>query len=345
MIVVIIAGGSGTRLWPLSIPSHPKHLLKLDKDDKSLLQRTYIRARSLTEKVYVASEASHIEDVKKQLPDLSENAFVIEPARRGTANCILAALIQTTRDNSKDEPIVFMHADHFIRDTESFTRTFNLAVVTSEKFNRIVLIGIEPYRPATAFGYIHKGEVVDDQINVYNVSSFKEKPDYDTAKSFVESGEYLWNAGYFVGSANLFKKAMEENAHDLYESYTKLENTQSESFHDTYLSLTANSIDYALIEKIPDLLVLPASFDWMDIGSFDDLHKAVGGDELGNYVLGNVETEDVQNSLIQNHEEKPVAVIGLDNVVVINSPNGIIVVRKDLSQKVGDISKRFDQEK
>ena len=344
MIVVIIAGGSGTRLWPLSIPSRPKHLLKLDKDDKSLLQRTYERALSLTDKVYVASEASHIDDVKRQLPELPETAFVIEPARRGTANCILAALIQISKANPSDESVVFMHADHYIRDTEAFAHTFKLAVKTSEKHNRIVLIGIEPDRPATGFGYIQKGELIDEQSYVFNVSSFKEKPDYETATQFVNSGEYLWNAGYFVGSAELFKRAMEEHAADLYKSYTKLETASPESFHDEYLSLTANSIDYALIEKIPDLLVIPASFDWMDIGSFEDMHKAVGGDDQGNYVLGNVIAEDVQNSLIQNHEEKPLAVIGLDNIVVINSPNGILVVRKDLSQKVGDVSKRFEQE-
>ena len=131
MIVVIIAGGAGTRLWPLSTPEHPKHLLKVNDDDKSILQKTFDRASSLTDKIYIVSEQSHIDEVKKQLSELSEDKFLIEPARRGTANCIIAAMAKLSKDNDPNEPVAFIHADHFIRDVKGFVHSFNVATISS----------------------------------------------------------------------------------------------------------------------------------------------------------------------------------------------------------------------
>jgi mannose-1-phosphate guanylyltransferase/mannose-6-phosphate isomerase len=344
MIVVIIAGGSGTRLWPLSTPDHPKHLLKIDGDELSLLQHTFERAKQLTDKIYVASEASHIEHVKEQLSELPESAFIVEPARRGTANCILAAMVQIARDNPEDEPIIFLAADHYVRDINGFVHSFKLATEAAQKYQRIVLIGVEPDNPATGFGYIQKGQVLDEQSFLFNVSGFKEKPDHKTAVEYLKSGDYLWNCGYFVGTMAIFKKAMQDAAPDTFHNYQALAKATPETYKDVYLGFETISIDYALIEKVPDLLVVPASFDWMDLGSFADLHKAIGGDEQGNHVHGAAEVEDVQNSFIQNHDSRPIAVIGLDNVVVVSTPNGVVVARKDLSQKVGDVSKRFNKE-
>lgn len=343
MIIVIIAGGSGTRLWPLSTPDYPKHLLKLNDDTHSLLQHTYERAQQITDQIYVVSESGHISHVKEQLPELAEDHFIIEPARRGTASCLAAALAYISRRHDADEPIAAIHADHYIRDTAGFVHCFRVADEVCKSEKRIVLIGVEPDYPATCFGYIQKGELLTEEPLVYNVHSFKEKPEFDVAKTYLESGNYLWNCGYFVGSINTFVASMREHAPELHDSYQKLLNASPEDYEAVYLAFKNVAIDYALIEKVPDLLVVPASFDWMDLGSFGDLHKAVGGDEQGNHIHGKVEVEEVQNSFIQNHEAKPVAVIGLDNVVVVNTPQGILVTRKDLSQKVGDVSKRFDQ--
>jgi mannose-1-phosphate guanylyltransferase/mannose-6-phosphate isomerase len=342
MIVVIIAGGSGTRLWPLSTPDYPKHLLKIDGNELSLLQQTYERARQLADKIYVASEASHIDKVKAQLPDLPDEAFMVEPARRGTSNCILAALALIVKTNADDVPVVFMHADHYIRDTKGFTHSVKLAAKASQKHQRMVLIGIEPHYAATVFGYIKKGELIDDASFVFKVDGFKEKPDRETALAYLNSGNYLWNAGYFVGSIKVFKKAMKKAAPRLLEIYDNLCRTTEQAYADYYLSLENIAIDYTLIEKVQDLLVIPASFDWMDLGSYNDLHKAIGGDEKGNYIAGRVEIESVQNSFIHNQEEKPVAVIGLDNVAIVNTPHGLLVTRKDLAPKVGDVSKRLN---
>lgn len=343
MITVIIAGGSGTRLWPLSTPDYPKHLLKINGDDKSLLQNTYERAKKISSAVYVVTEGGHAHHIKDQLPELSEDAFIIEPARRGTASCIIAALVHISGKVDPDEPIAVLSADHYVRDITGFEHSFKVASKASAGSNRIVLVGVEPDYAATGFGYIQKDGLFDETSFVYNVHSFKEKPDYETAKSYVKSGNYLWNCGYFVASLNTFKQHMEKVAPEMLKNYEALLNTKSsQEYEKTYLNFETDTIDYALIEHVDDLLVVPASFDWMDLGSFGDIHKAVESDEAGNHTHGeHVELEGVENSFIQNYEDKPLAVIGLDNVAVINSPNGILVTRKDLAQKVGEVSKKI----
>lgn len=343
MIVAIFAGGSGTRLWPLSTPSYPKHLLKVNGDDKSLVQHAYQRASSLTDKVYVISEASHIQHVKDQLNEVPDENFIVEPARRGTAHCIVAALAEIGKHNPSDEPIAFIHADHYIRDVNGFTHSFRTAERVSKSEGRIVLVGVEPDYPSTGFGYIQKGERLSGDDYAFNVGNFKEKPDHQTAQQYLNSGNYLWNGGYFVGSLDTFKQTMQTYAPDLLESYEKLSAASEDTYQDTYLGFENIAIDYALIEKVENLLVVPASFDWMDLGSFKDMYDAANKDDQGNHLSGNVAIEEVDNAYIQNTEDKPVAVIGLYNIVVVNTPDGILVARKDMAQKVGDVSKRLQQ--
>ena len=343
MIVVIIAGGSGSRLWPLSTPTFPKQLLKVNGDSRSLLQNTYDRARQLTDTVYVVPEASHVDIAREQLSELDDEHIIVEPARRGTAHCIVQALDYISKKHDNDEPVAFIHSDHYIRDVKGFVQSFKVAAQTSSDQGRIVLVGVEPDEPATGFGYIQKDNLLEGSEFVYNVDSFKEKPDFATAKKYLRSGNYLWNCGYFVGSVNTFKNAMQADAPELLANYEKLQAATPESYEETYLSFDSIAIDYALIEKVHNLLVVPASFDWMDLGSFGDMYKAAEHDDDGNNVQGLVEIEEVENSFVQNNEDKPVAVIGLDNVVVINTPDGILVARKDMSQKVGDVSKRFQK--
>jgi mannose-1-phosphate guanylyltransferase/mannose-6-phosphate isomerase len=344
MIVVIIAGGSGTRLWPLSTSEYPKHLLRVNGDQNSLLQNTYERAKQVAqgvEGVYVVSEAGHIQFVREQLPELSDDHFIVEPARRGTASCLAAALVRLSAAHDGGEQVTFVAADHYVRDNVGFMQSFKLAEHTSEKQGRIVLIGVEPDYPATGFGYVQKGDLLEQDALVYNVHSFKEKPDHKTAQEYLSSGNYLWNCSYHVGSIEMFKQAMQTHAPQLFANYQKLASASPENYEAAYLEFENVSIEYALIEKAQNLLVIPASFDWMDLGSFADLYNSVDHDEAGNHTHGEVETEEVENSFIQNHSDKPMAVIGLDNVAIINTPNGILVTRKDLSQKVGEVSKRF----
>lgn len=346
MITVIIAGGSGTRLWPLSTSDYPKHLLKLT-GERSLLQSAYDRATRVGETVYIVTEAGHAHHVKDQLPELPEDHFLIEPGRRGTGNCIVFALDIIGRLHDHDEPIAFVHSDHNIRDVEGYARSLQLAAKASSETNKVTLIGIEPTFPATGFGYIERdGEL--QGTGAYNIESFKEKPDLITAQGYLHAGNYLWNCGYFVGSVNTFLSEINAVAADLqgsFEQLSALEAPLSEEYNQAYLSFPELVIDYSLAERSSNLAVVPASFDWMDIGSFKDLHEANDLDEKGNFAKGNAIYDiESENVYIQNDEDKPVVTIGLDNIVVINTPNGILVSRKDLSQKVKDAVARIKED-
>lgn len=347
MITVIIAGGSGTRLWPLSTPHQPKQLLALTTE-RTMVQQAYDRATHLGDTVYVVTEASHAEPLRAQLPELPDEAFLIEPGRRGTAHCIIFALDYIARHHDQNESIAFIHSDHNVRDVTGFARSFATAGKVSNENSEIVLIGIEPTFPSTSFGYIERDGVLDEGAGVYNVESFKEKPDYDTAQDYLESGNYLWNCGYFVGSVNTFLGEMNRSAPELGKNYALLAaitDHGSDEYNEAYLSLDNQVIDIALIEKAQSLAVVSASFDWMDIGNFKDLHDVVIRDEVNNYCKGdNIHAIEVENVYIRNEEaDKPVAVIGLDNVVVVNTPDGILVARKDVSAKAGEVAKKLQK--
>jgi mannose-1-phosphate guanylyltransferase len=343
MIIVINAGGSGTRLWPLSTPTYPKHLLALTSE-RTMLQSTFDRAKQITNDIYIVTEAGHAEELKKQLPELSEESFIVEPARRGTANCIVMALEYIARRHDADEPIAFIAADHQVRDTKGFKRSFEIAGAIAAEKTHITLIGIEPTYIATGFGYIEKGDPIRLDSIVHHVKGFKEKPDFATARRFIESGQYLWNCSYFVGTINIFKQEMKKHSRRLLETFEELQESSHdvEKYRKIYLKLETQMIEYALIEKVKELLVVPATFDWMDIGSFKDLHEANSSDEAGNFTQGRtIEALEVENAFIRNEEDKPVVVIGLDNIVVVNTANGVLIARKDMSQRVGEVAKKL----
>jgi len=345
MITVIIAGGSGTRLWPLSTSDKPKQLLSLT-GEKTMVQNTYERAQLLGEDVYIVPDISHADALKAQLPQVDDDHFIVEPGRRGTANCIVAALVHVAKHHDHDEPIAFIHADHHIRDSHGFALSFQEASEASVKRGEIALIGIEPTYPATGFGYIERNGELNDIEGAFRVKSFKEKPDFKTANEYMASGRYLWNCGYFVGSVNTFLGQMEKYAPDLKKNYDALSVIDDDKeYAETYLSFENEVIDVALIEKSPSLIVVPAGFDWMDVGNFQDLHEANQSDEKKNHFRGeNIHDIEVENAFIRNEEpNKPIAVIGLDNIVVVNTKDGILVARKDIALRVGEIAKKIQK--
>lgn len=343
MVSVIIAGGSGTRLWPLSTHEYPKHLLKLT-DDKSLLQNTVDRALRLTskEKIFVMPEASHSSHVIEQLPEIAKSNFLIEPARRGTASCVAWALVEIKKRGLTDEPIVFLWGDQLIHNTDGFVASVLRAGEVSADQKKIVFMGIEPTYPSTGFGYIHKGKALENWVNVFELKTFKEKPKADMADKYFASGDYLWNIGNLVGCVNVFEQKMKAQAPQMWSRYKKL--LESDNPTKTYLGLDSIALEYELSENMIDALVMAGNFDWVDLGSFKDLHDISTQDSNGNYINGEfIELDGTTNSYVRNESKIPIAIIGLDNVVVVNSPNGVLVSNKNFAQKVGDIAKKLQK--
>ena len=341
MIVVIIAGGSGTRLWPLSTHEYPKHLLKLT-NERSLLQNTVDRVAQVTslDKIFVIPEISHAKHVYEQLDHLKKENILIEPGRRGTASCFLLALAEIKKRKLEDEPILFLWADHLIRDSDGFAATMLKGGAIAEAEKRLVFVGVEPTYASTGFGYMERDGTVDNWADAFDLISFKEKPNKKTADRYLVSGKYLWNTGYLIGTLSTFERVMEQKSPSLWDNYGALQS--STDISKTYLEFESEPIDTALSEKIEDGIVVPATFDWADVGSFKDLHDISVQDDDGNYISGQgVELENTTNSYVRNDGEVPVAVIGLDNVVVVSTKNGILITNKNYAQRVGDVAKRL----
>lgn len=344
MIAIILAGGSGTRLWPMSTPHNPKHLLSLT-GEKSLLQNAYERAKITADEIYILTDHSHDSLIREQLPELDEDHIIVEPGRRGTASCIVLALSRISKNHDPKTEVAFFHADHHIINKKGFADSVKKAAKAATKHQSIALIGIKPTYPATGFGYIQQGKLLGGDI--YQVDKFKEKPDHDLAKKYQESGEYLWNMGLFAAPINVFVAALAKYAPDRKEDFDDLcELETTESRNKRYMTMNEDPIDIVLIEKAKNVVVLPGEFDWMDIGSYKDLHDILPDiDSFKNSILGDqdmVYLEDSENATIVTHN-KPVAVIGLKNIVVVDTDEGILVCDKDLAQKVKSAAKKFNK--
>jgi mannose-1-phosphate guanylyltransferase len=345
VIVVIIAGGSGTRLWPLSTHNFPKHLLKL-MGDKSLLQNTCERVKPLSDNIFVITEKSHSRHVYQQLRELPRRNILVEPARRGTASCFILALSEIKKRRLENQAILFLWADHLIEDKKKFAAACKHAVRLAETKNQLVFLGVKPTYASTGFGYIQKGKKVRGMKNVFELKQFVEKPDKATAKLYHKSGNYLWNTGYLTGTIETFERELREHAPRLWNDYQSLSSTLLPiNRKKVYMDFVAEPIDTTLSEHIPDALVVPGDFDWVDVGSFHDLHGVSKQDAGGNHISGdNVELENVTDSYVRNEANIPVAVIGVDNVAVIATENGVLVTNKAHAQKVGDISKKLQSQ-
>jgi mannose-1-phosphate guanylyltransferase len=346
MVIVIIAGGSGTRLWPLSQGDHPKHLLSLT-NDHSMLQNTYHRAKQSTSDIYVVTEISHSKEVRHQLPELDDEHIVVEPGRRGTASCIVLALARASKTHGEDEPIIFMHADHHIADEKSFSAAVRTAAAVASAQRAIALVGVSPTYPATGLGYIECGPQLgtEEGLPFYAVAAFKEKPTIDVARQYFDSGKHLWNQGLFAAPLKVWAKELKDFAPEYFQAYLDLAAATGDLplLTKTYLNLENRAIDYALFEHKPHLVVVPALYDWADIGAFVDLHEILKGSD-GNTLQGDVSMINCEDSMI-HASDKPIIAIGLSGIIVVDTPEGLLVCAKEQSQLVGELSKKLQARK
>ncbi len=354
---VIMAGGGGTRLWPVSKKDQPKQLLPL-LGEETLFQSTVNRLTDLfpMDHILVVTVEDQVREMRKQVPSIPTENYLIEPAPRGTASVIgLAAAVLKKRDS--DSAMAILPSDHFIRNKDLFHYLLRAAFDVARK-NYLVTLGIAPLSPSTAYGYIQQGEHLDGDYRypAYKVKGFKEKPDQKTAQGFLRSGGYSWNSGIFIWQATRILDEIDKQMPALASALSKISSAwgtpkQNEVFRSHWRGLKPETIDYGVMERAENVAVLPASgLGWNDVGSWDTLFDVLLPDMDGNVTVNAPHLAlETNNTLVYGaNNERLIVTIGLDDTVVVDSGDVLLICKSDQAQKVRDVVehlKKYRQEK
>lgn len=336
---VIMAGGGGTRFWPLSTTNTPKQLLNLSGKDTMINETIDRFSFSVAkENQYIITNKSQ---VKKMLEvtkgKLNPSHILAEPVGRNTAACIGYAAIKILKEQG-DGVMVVTPSDAYVKDTKEFNKVLAHAIKEAEKTSEIVTIGITPTFAATGYGYIH---YVKSNDVAKKVIKFVEKPEQSKADEYFASGEYAWNSGIFVWKASTVIKKIKELLPDIYEKLLTIEKSigspnEEQVLEEVYPTIQAISIDYGVMEKSNDIWVIPGEFGWNDVGSWDMMSVLHDSDKDGNIVIGDFVGVDTKNSIIYS-STKPITTVGVDNLVIVETPETIMVCPKDKAQEVKKI--------
>ena len=339
---IILAGGSGSRLWPLSRELYPKQLLKISSD-KSLLERTYERLMGIMDidNIIAVTNTKHYSDVKMQLSEYSKDTIVLsEPSAKNTAPAISVA-IKYLLDFDSDDIILVVPSDHLINNSELFRKTVDEAQKLAKE-GYIVTIGVKPTNAGTGFGYIKKGQKLDSG---YKVDCFKEKPDLKTAQEYLKSGDYYWNSGIFVFSASVFMKTLKEYAPEIYEITQKFNfKAQDDIDYMTFDKYPSISVDYAIMEHAKNIAMVEMQCDWNDLGSWDAVYEINKKDENGNVKIGNIIEKDCKNSMLYS-SGRMLAGVGLKDVIIVETPDAILACDKNDTQGVKQVFEKLKENK
>ena len=343
LYALVMAGGSGTRFWPESTKLKPKQYLNFWSQD-SLLKETLLRFGELIAPAqrYIVTVQDQEELAKKHSEGLiNQDGLIFEPMARNTAPCIFLSLVKLLAAGaSKEDVVAIVPADHAIRDHEGFQKTLYKAVTAAQAFQKMVAIAIPPRSPHTGYGYIHRGPEIFGSQCVYEVEEFKEKPDLETAKAYMESGEFFWNAGMFVAPIGILLDEIAKLAPDisLLEFELRLGLGDAVALAKTYAKLPSISIDYAIMEKTTELLVVPSEFDWNDLGSWDALEEVLPKTN------GNVFAASSGHTYIDGAEGnivyapgKFVTLLGVKDLVIISNKTSLVVMPKKDAQKIKEV--------
>ncbi len=337
LYAVIMAGGIGTRFWPRSKKKLPKQLLQVF-GEKTMIQNTVSRLDGIVEEkdIFIITNKDQKPEIIKQLPQIPVENIIVEPFGRNTAPCIgLGSLI--TDSKSKDGVTIVLPADHIIRDVESFHKTVKRAAEFAFTSEGLVTIGIKPTRPETGYGYIQIDErTVAD--NIFKVYTFAEKPNYATAVRFLEAGDFFWNSGMFIWRSDAILREIEIYMPDLFEGLQTIKKHIGKSdFEDiltnVYGKLKNISIDYGIMEKSRKVYLTKGEFSWSDVGSWEEVYQLSEKNTNGNATVGNVYADMTSDSYIYS-PDKFSAVIGVENLIVINTDDALLICRRDQAQDV-----------
>lgn len=345
-----MAGGVGSRFWPLSTPEYPKQFIDILGCGRTLIQLTVDRFKGICpmENFWVVTNAKYVEIVKQQLPDIPVEHILAEPAARNTAPCIAWACWSIKKED-ENANVVVTPADAVVMNPEEFRRVISNALAFTEKKNAIVTIGIKPSRPETGYGYVEAKESVDGEI--YGVQAFKEKPDHETAEKYLKAGNYLWNAGIFVWNIETITTCIQKykpqiasqmdvivNAEPITDSKLSSFNSKLE---EVFPLCEKISIDYAVMEPASeDNLVYthPADFGWSDLGNWASLHDKLQKDEDNNGVVGNIKMYECKNCVVHAEEAKKVVLQGLDGYIFSEKNGQILLCKRSEEQRIREFS-------
>ena len=346
LIPIVLAGGKGERFWPVSRRKRPKQFLCLDGSNRSLLQSTADRLLNLAagwENLWVITSAAIADGVREQLPDLPASNLLIEPEGKDTASAVAWATLEVAKRYGKEAIVGFFPADHWIKDNLAYERTLQAAIRQATIEPSIVTLGIEPDHPATGYGYIEQGQQTGkfDNFPVYRVNRFTEKPDKQTAQSFIETGNFSWNSGMFIFQAGVVLDELQIHAPEIIQPLL-------EKGVLAYSQLEKQSIDYALMEKTKLAYVLPANFGWDNLGDWNGVERLLKGD-LANVELATHIGKDTNNAVIYaSNKDDVIVTIGLEDVVIVRDGNVTLIVNKNRTQEIKQVVKslkdnaRFD---
>lgn len=341
---VIMAGGKGERFWPLSTALVPKPFVSLT-GKKTLIELTVDRAKRIVpiERIFVVLGKEHLPVAKKCLPELPRRNFILEPVGRDTAPCVgLAATMLNLRDPGA--VMVILPSDHYVPDENEFASLIKEAVKVARRGEHLVTIGIVPKRPETGYGYIKTRKKALPAIGgaCYEVTRFVEKPNLAKASRYVKEGGYYWNAGIFVWQARVLLEGLKVHMPGLYKGLAELRGALSrgdgKKAETIFAGLEKVSIDYGLMEKAENALMIPATFRWDDVGTWTSLLRVLGTDEAGNVLRGKTVPLDTDNCVIIS-DSMPVAALGVSGLVIVASKDGILVCDASKAQEVRQIAK------
>lgn len=334
--VVIMAGGIGSRFWPYSRAVKPKQFLDVLGTGRSLLQMTFDRFLGICpkENIYVITNKAYKELAQEQLPDLSDDQILLEPIGRNTAPAVAYPAFKIREKDPKAVMIV-APSDHVVFKENIFEENLTTAINAAEKSEKLITLGIVPTRPETGYGYIQYHQSSDD---VKKVKTFTEKPELDLAEKFLESGDFVWNAGIFIWSVNsiikAFYKHMEDTAVIFDEGKEHYYTPSEQDFVDAaYTQSKSISIDYGVMEKAENVHMVKGKFDWSDLGSWDSLHEIREKDENNNVIDGNALLYNTTNSFVKGPDDTLIVAQDLDGYLITKSDNVVLICKKDAEKK------------
>lgn len=346
---IIMAGGVGSRFWPVSTKTFPKQFHDMLGTGETLIQKTFNRLSNIIPKqnIYILTNEDYNDLVLEQLPEISKEQVVLEPAMRNTAPCILYASLKIKKLNP-DALMLVAPSDHWIEDEAAFNKNVKQSFQFCEQKDALMTLGIKPTFPNTGYGYIEFNKA--DDYPVKKVAQFREKPDYKTAKNFLSKGNFLWNAGIFVWSVNSVLKAFENNQPELFKLFNDAEsvyNTPEESkfIQENYNKSENISVDYAILEKSPNVFVLPATFDWNDLGTWGSLYDKLDKDYNKNAVVNaKILTNNAQGNMIKTYKDKVVVVDGLSNYIIVDKEDVLLIYPKAKEQDIKKVRQEVKDE-